>query len=231
MNSGLALRYCNQVKCVTYSTFMIIKIQELPPIGTNAYALIEPDRKECLIFDAPEGAFDWATRVAKEYGCKISGLILTHGHWDHILDGHRFVEAGIPTYGHPEDRDLFEEPEKMKQYSMPGIKFLPVMINHWMKHGDTLNLLGEKLEIRHVPGHCPGNVLIYLASEKLVIVGDAIFAGSIGRYDLPGGDFSVLEESIRTQIYTLPDETTIYPGHGVSTTVGQEKRSNPFVRA
>ena len=116
------------------STPMIIKMQELPPIGTNAYALIEPDRKECLIFDAPEGAFDWATRVAKEYGCKISGLILTHGHWDHILDGHRFVEAEIPTYGHPEDRNLFEEPERMKQYSMPGIKFLPVMINHWMKH-------------------------------------------------------------------------------------------------
>ena len=210
---------------------MIIKFQELPPIGTNAYALIEPDRKECVIFDAPEGAFEWATRVAKNHDCKISGLVLTHGHWDHILDGHRFVAAEIPTYGHPKDRELFEEPEKMARYSIPGIKFLPVAINHWIKGGDTLDLLGEKLEIRHVPGHCPGNILIYLASEKLAIVGDAIFAGSIGRYDLPGGNFSVLEKSIKTQIYTLPDETTIYPGHGGSTTVEQEKRSNPFVRA
>ncbi|MGK0309347.1 MAG: glyoxylase-like metal-dependent hydrolase (beta-lactamase superfamily II) [Lentimonas sp.] len=209
---------------------MIIKFQELPPIGTNAYALIEPERKECVIFDAPAGAFEWATQIAKDHGCKISGLVLTHGHWDHILDGHRFVAAEIPTYGHAEDKVLFEEPEKMTRYAIPGIEFLPLTINHWIKGGDTLDLLGDKFEIRHVPGHCPGNILVYLASESLVIVGDAIFAGSIGRYDLPGGDFSVLEKSIKTQIYTLPDETTIYPGHGVSTTVENEKRSNRFVR-
>ena len=209
---------------------MIIKFQELPPIGTNAYALIEPDRKECVVFDAPAGAFEWAMQVAKDHDCKISGLILTHGHWDHILDGYRFVAADIPTYGHAEDKKLFEEPEKMARYALPDVEFLPLSIGHWVKGGDTLDLLGAKLEIRHVPGHCPGNILIYLESEQLVIVGDAIFAGSIGRYDLPGGDFAVLERSIRTQIYTLPDETIIYPGHGGSTTVEREKRSNPFVR-
>ena len=209
---------------------MIIKFQELPPIGTNAYALIEPDRKECVIVDAPAESFEWATQTAKEHDCKIVDLILTHGHWDHILDGHRFVSAGISTYGHIADKVLFEEPETMARYGIPGMDFLPVIIDHWIKDGDTLNLLGDKLEIRHVPGHCPGNILVYLASEKLAIVGDAIFAGSIGRYDLPGGDFSVLEKSIKTQIYTLPDETTIYPGHGGSTTVAREKSSNPFVR-
>lgn len=209
---------------------MIIKFQELPPIGTNAYALIEPERRECVIIDAPSGAFEWATQIANEHDCKIVGLILTHGHWDHILDGHQFVKAKIPTYGHAEDTVLFEEPEKMTRYAMPGVEFLPVSIDHWIKGGDTLDLLGDSLEIRHVPGHCPGNILVYLASEKCVIVGDAIFAGSIGRYDLPGGDFAVLENSIRTQIYTLPEETTIYPGHGGSTTVEREKRSNPFVR-
>ncbi len=209
---------------------MIIKFQELPPIGTNAYALIEPDRKECVIFDAPASAFEWATQAAKDHDCKISGLILTHGHWDHILDGYRFAAADIPTYGHAEDKKLFEEPKEMARYALPGVEFMPLRIDHWIKGGDTLDLLGAKLEIRHVPGHCPGNILIYLESEQLVIVGDAIFAGSIGRYDFPGGDFSVLERSIRTQIYTLPDETIIYPGHGVSTTVGREKRSNQFVR-
>ena len=225
--------YCSNVLWYVFhiNVLMIIKFQELPPIGTNAYALIEPDRKECLIFDAPTGAFEWATKVAKDHDCKISGLILTHGHWDHILDGHRFVKADIPTYGHSADRELFEEPEKMTQYAIPGVEFLPVSINHWIKGGDNLNLLGGTLEIRHVPGHCPGNILAYLASDNLVIVGDAIFADSIGRYDLPGGDLSVLEKSIKTQIYTLPDKTTIYPGHGVSTTVEQEKRSNPYVRA
>ena len=210
---------------------MIIKSQELPPIGTVAYALIEPDRKECVIVDAPEGAFEWAKDIAEEHNCKIIGLILTHGHWDHILDGHRFVDAKIPTYGHPDDKTLFEESAKMKPYAIPGMELLPVAISHWIQGGDTLNLLGANLEIRHVPGHCPGNILIYLADEKLAIVGDALFAGSIGRYDLPGGDFSILEQSIKTRIYTLPDETTIYPGHGGSTTVGKEKRSNSFVRA
>ena len=81
-----------------------------------------------------------------------------------------------------------------------------------------------------MPGHCPGNILVYVASEKAALVGDVIFAGSVGRYDLPGGDLSVLEQSIQTQVYTLPDQTVIYPGHGGNTTVAQEKRSNPFVR-
>lgn len=210
---------------------MIIKFKDLPPIGTNAYALIEPDRQECVIVDAPAGAFDWAEQIAQEHSCKIVGLILTHGHWDHILDGHRFVKAGIATYGHKDDKLLFEEPEKMVQYAIPGLQFLPVAIDHWIKGGDTLALLNNNMEIRHVPGHCPGNILIYLKSEQFAIVGDAIFAGSIGRYDLPGGDFSVLERSIKTQIYTLPDETTVYPGHGGNTTVGREKRSNSMVRA
>ena len=209
---------------------MIIKFKEMPPIGTNVFALVEPARNECVIIDAPQESFSWATQVASENGCTVTGLILTHGHWDHILDGHKFVAAGIPTYGHADDRDLFEAPAKMVNYAMPGVELLPVPIQHWIKGNDTLDLLGDRLEVRHVPGHCPGNVMIYVASQKLAIVGDAIFAGSVGRYDLPGGNYSVLEKSIKNQIYTLPDETKIYPGHGDSTTVGQEKRSNPYVR-
>ena len=209
---------------------MIIESQELPPIGTYAYALIEPERKECVIIDAPLEAYDWAVQVAQKHGCQIVALILTHGHWDHILDGHEFAAAGIPTYGHVEDTMMFEEPSKMASYAIPGLEMQPVPIDHWITGGDVLDLLGAKLEIRHVPGHCPGNVLVYVASEAAALVGDVIFAGSVGRYDLPGGDFSVLEKSIKTQVYTLPDATVIYPGHGPTTSVGKEKRSNSFVR-
>lgn len=209
---------------------MKIEFKEMPPIGTNAFALIEPARSECVIIDAPLDSFSWAEQIARENSCSIAALILTHGHWDHILDGHKFANAGIPIYGHIDDKRLFEQPAEMTNYAIPGVELLPVPIDNWLQNNGTIDLLGDVFEIRHVPGHCPGNVLVYLASQGWALVGDAIFAGSIGRYDLPGGDFSVLEKSIRTQIYTLPDETTIYPGHGGRTTVAQEKRSNPFVR-
>jgi len=210
---------------------MIIESQELPPIGTNAFALIEPSRKECVIVDAPAEAYDWALQVAQQHDCQIVALILTHGHWDHILDGHKFAAAGIPTYGHLADTEMFAAPSKMASYAIPGLELLPVSIEHWVKAGDTLDLLGDQLEIRHVPGHCPGNILVYVASVQAAIVGDVIFAGSVGRYDFPGGDFSVLEQSIKTQVYTLPDATIIYPGHGSNTSVAEEKNGNPFVRA
>ena len=210
---------------------MIIESQELPPIGTNAFALIEPSRKECVIVDAPAEAYDWAMQVAQQHDCQIVALILTHGHWDHILDGHKVAAAGIPTYGHLADTEMFAAPSKMASYAIPGLDLLPVPIDHWIKAGDTLDLLNDQLEIRHVPGHCPGNILVYVASIQAAIVGDVIFAGSVGRYDFPGGDFSVLEQSIKTQVYTLPDATVIYPGHGPNTSVAQEKDGNPFVRA
>ena len=210
---------------------MIIESQELPPIGTNSFALIEPSRKECVIVDAPAEAYDWAMQVAQQHDCQIVALILTHGHWDHILDGHKFAAAGIPTYGHLADTEMFAAPSKMASYAIPGLDLLPVPIDHWIKAGDTLDLLGDQLEIRHVPGHCPGNILVYVASVQAAIVGDVIFAGSVGRYDFPGGDFSVLEQSIKTQVYTLPNATIIYPGHGPNTSVAEEKNGNPFVRA
>lgn len=209
---------------------MIIESQELPPIGTNAFALIEPELKECVIIDAPLEAYDWAQQVARQHGCKIIALLLTHGHWDHILDGHKFAAAGIPVYGHEADKEMFAAPSKMASYAIPGLQMQPVVITEWIEDSTILNMLGTEMEVRHVPGHCPGNVLFYLPSESATIVGDVIFAGSVGRYDLPGGDFATLEQSIRTQVYSLPAETIIYPGHGPKTTVAHEQATNPIVR-
>jgi glyoxylase-like metal-dependent hydrolase (beta-lactamase superfamily II) len=109
-----------------------------------------------------------------------------------------------------------------------GIKVDPVAVDRWVAQGDRLTALGLEFEVRHVPGHCPGNILFQVG--RSAFVGDALFAGSVGRTDLPGGDRAELEASIRTQIYTLPDETKVYPGHGPATTVGQEKATNPHVR-
>lgn len=209
---------------------MIIESQELPPIGTNAFALIEPELKECVIIDAPLEAYDWAQQVARQHGCKIIALLLTHGHWDHILDAHKFAAAGIPVYGHEADKEMFAAPSKMASYAIPGLEMQSVAITEWIEDSTILNMLGIEIEVRHVPGHCPGNVLFYLPSECATIVGDVIFAGSVGRYDLPGGDFATLERSIQSQVYSLPAETTIYPGHGPKTTVAHEQATNPIVR-
>ena len=118
----------------------------------------------------------------------------------------------------------------MKAFAGMEFKMEPLKVDHWVEAGDTLAALGTTAEVRFVPGHCPGSVLFYFAREDAAFVGDALFKGSIGRTDFPGSDFAVLAKSIRTQIYTLPDVTRVYAGHGPPTTVGEEKKDNPYVR-
>jgi hydroxyacylglutathione hydrolase len=113
---------------------------------------------------------------------------------------------------------------------MPGISFDPISITNWVECGDKLDLLGREVEVRHCPGHCPGNIIFWVKQESICFVGDVIFAGSIGRADLPGGDFATLEKSIQKNIYTLPEKTKILPGHGPNTVVAEEILTNPYVR-
>jgi glyoxylase-like metal-dependent hydrolase (beta-lactamase superfamily II) len=126
---------------------------------------------------------------------------------------------------------LYETPEIMEQRMGRALGLEPVKIDAWVQQGDRFSALGTEVEVRHVPGHCPGNVLFHLAAARAAFVGDALFRGGIGRTDLPGGSFEQLENSIRTQIYTLPGDTTVYPGHGPETTVGEEQANNPYVSA
>jgi hydroxyacylglutathione hydrolase len=206
-----------------------IRSFELPPIGTQCYAILDPERQELVVMDAPLNAFATIERLAVETGYRITGLYFTHGHWDHILDGKRFNQAGIPTFAHPGDRDFYEQPDVMASYSIPGLEMPPVSIDSWLEDGTGIEILGKKVELRHVPGHSPGSLLYWFSDDKFAISGDAVFRGSIGRTDFPGCSFAQLESAILSQIYTLPDETTLYPGHGPETTVGLEARSNPFV--
>jgi glyoxylase-like metal-dependent hydrolase (beta-lactamase superfamily II) len=118
----------------------------------------------------------------------------------------------------------------MKKFIGEDLGLEPIKVDFWMKQGDRFEALGTTVEVRHVPGHCPGNILFYLAAANAAFVGDALFNRSIGRTDLPGGSFEMLAKSIREQIYTLPDQTTVYPGHGEPTSVGDEKAGNPYVK-
>ena len=198
-------------------------------IGTNAFLLTDSDRGEAVLIDAPHDVLDTVRPVLEAEGCRLTTLILTHGHWDHTGDAARVRAAGARVLAHEADRPLIETPDLMRAFLPPGIQVDPVMIDRVIGEGETVEILGQTGEIRHVPGHCPGNILVYLADEGVAFVGDALFAGSIGRTDLPGGDFDTLARGIRSRIYSLPEATRILPGHGPETTVGREARSNPFV--
>ncbi|MSU23038.1 MAG: MBL fold metallo-hydrolase [Opitutus sp.] len=202
------------------------------PIQTNAYLLIEPARGEAVLIDAPGGVWAKVAPILARGKCRLTELWLTHGHWDHTQGGAEVVRAsGAKVRAHVDDQVLIETPEIMERFMGERMNLEAIHVDHWIAQGDRFEALGTTVEVRHVPGHCPGNVLFYFAQAGAAFVGDALFNGSIGRHDLPGGDFDLLEKSIQEQIYTLPDATVVYPGHGPKTTVGAEKTSNPYVTA
>ncbi len=210
-----------------------MKLHVLPagPIETNGFLLTDAPRGEAVLIDAPGGIWALVEPILAREKCKLVELWLTHGHWDHIQDAAQVVRAtGAKVRGHAADRVFFDTPEVMSAFLAGRVSLEPVAVDHWVAQGDMFEVLGRTVEVRHVPGHCPGNVLFYFASVGAVFDGDALFAGNVGRTDLPGGSREVLIQSIREQIYTLPDETKVYPGHGPTTTVGEEKRNNPYVR-
>jgi glyoxylase-like metal-dependent hydrolase (beta-lactamase superfamily II) len=211
---------------------MNVHVLPAGPIETNAYLLTAPERGEAVLVDAPGDIWPQVVPLLAAEKCRLIELWLTHGHWDHIQGAAEVVRATDATVrAHRADQAMFETPEIMRSFMFPGLVIEAVHPKIWVAQGDRFDALGEVVEVRHVPGHCAGNVLFSLAKLKAAFVGDALFAGSIGRIDLPGGSMKVLDHSIRSQIYTLPDETTVYPGHGPTTTVGNEKRTNPYVHA
>ena len=209
-----------------------MKLHVLPagPIQTNAYLLTAPERGEAVLIDAPDGIWQEVEGILAAAKCRLGELWLTHGHWDHTQGGAEVVRrSGARVRAHPEDRVLIETPEVMERFMGERLNLEPIHVDHWVGQGERFEALAIGVEVRHVPGHCPGNVLFYLPALQAAFVGDALFSGSVGRTDLPGGDAALLERSIREQIYTLPPETTVFPGHGPKTTVGVERRGNPYV--
>ena len=200
------------------------------PIQTNAYLLMSPERGEAVLIDAPGGIWTAIEPLLKKDACTLRELWLTHGHWDHTQGGAEVVRAsGARVRAHPDDRALIETPEIMERFMGERLKLEAIRVDHWLAGGEKFDALGLVVDVRHVPGHCPGNVLFYFAAAGSAFVGDALFNGSIGRTDLPGGSFEQLERSIREQIYTLPEATVVFPGHGPKTTVANERATNPYV--
>jgi hydroxyacylglutathione hydrolase len=201
------------------------------PIQTNAYLLTAPGRGEAVLIDAPGKVWAGVAPILAREKCRLTELWITHGHWDHMQGAAEVVrETGALCRAHEADRMLLENPRVMSAFMGEDLGLEPVAVSAWLRPGERLAVFGTEVEVRHVPGHCPGNVLFHFPAAAAVFVGDALFNGGVGRTDLPGGDAAELVQSIRTQIYTLPPETVVYPGHGPATTVGEEKTFNPFVR-
>ena len=194
--------------------------------GENCYIIADPALGRAVLVDPGEDAELFLRRIAAER-LSLEAVWLTHAHIDHIVGVGRIVaETGVPVYLHPADRSLYDA--VMEQGSWLGLHPEPLPPpDRDLAEGDTLRLGGLAYTVRHLPGHSPGGVA--LVGHGMAFVGDALFAGSIGRTDLPGGDAATLLIGIKTVLLALPDATIVYAGHGPSTTIGEERRTNPFL--
>lgn len=208
-----------------------IKSFTFNPFSENTYILFD-DSKECVVVDP--GMSD--AREEKELstfiqnqGLKVVRLLNTHCHIDHVL-GNKFVADtyGVPLEIHEKDLEVLRAvPTYAASYGFP--LYQEALPEKFLKEGEDVTFGQTTLQVLFTPGHAPGHVVFYHPESKNVVGGDVLFQRSIGRTDLPGGDHATLLHSIRTQLFALPDDVTVHPGHGPATTIGEEKTSNPFL--
>lgn len=202
--------------------------------GVNTYVMWDPETLEAAIVDP--GMIDGEEikaleRFIESNQLKPKHLLNTHSHLDHIF-GNAVVKEkfGLEIKAHPADAFLANDlPRQAMRFGLRQ-QLTPQTIDIELHDGDTLYLGKERIEVIAVPGHSPGGVAFYVPESGFVITGDALFAGSVGRTDLDGGDHAILIEAISRRLMNLPDSTVILPGHGGESTIGREKQSNPFIR-
>ena len=201
--------------------------RDIGPFMTNVYLLVEEEERKAILVDPGIDCELIAGTIQQEVS-ELIWVVNTHCHLDHAAGNHLFAGDGKARLAIHED-----ESEHLKAIVRQGLIW-GISVREspepdlYLDESSTLELGGTNIKIIHTPGHTPGGICLYMPGA--VIVGDTLFAGSIGRTDLPGGDTGTLLDAIRTKLYTLPDETRVYPGHGPETTVGEEKLTNPFVR-
>ncbi len=198
------------------------------PFAENGY-LVECGEGVAVAVDPGAGARTMV-EILRGGELSLAAVLLTHAHLDHV-DGLSTLldEADAPVYLHPDARAQYDAlPEQAKRFGMP-LDRPPPPPDEALAHGETLAFGSCAFQVREAPGHAPGHVIFWEEEEGAAFVGDVVFRGSIGRTDLPGGDYRVLMRSIREQVLTLPDETRLYTGHGPDTTVEQERTGNPFL--
>ncbi len=213
----------------------MIEIQTLAynPFMENTYLLIDRDSHEAIVVDAgmsfPEEKESFAQFILNN-NIRLKRHLLTHAHVDHVL-GSEFIlqEYGIYPEMHEEGMPILKETQHfIKVYGLPPAA--TVFPKHYLLDGDKIALSSAELDIIYTPGHAAGSICIINHNEKFILTGDVLFKDTIGRTDLPTGDFDLLMYSIKEKLFRLGDDYTVYPGHGGTTTIGYEKVNNPFLR-
>jgi hydroxyacylglutathione hydrolase len=190
---------------------------------TNCYLLEAP--QGWILFDAPDGACEWVRSL--DIDPKL--LLLTHGHVDHVQDLARISQQfGCPIGCHPLTAPMISDREFFRSFGF-ALEIEPVKPDFLIEETSSRDFLGAQFQLLEVPGHCPGSLCFFLPNDRLLVGGDVLFAGSIGRGDLPGGDSDLLVQEIRKKLFPLGDEVIVLPGHGPPTKIGTERRTNPFV--
>lgn len=211
------------------------KIEAIPvgELEANCYLVLCPLTRQMAVIDPGAEAERIAGRITAS-GAQVAAILHTHGHFDHVGATEELLAllgGGIPVYAHPADAYLYEREARAMGatfgYAAPETLVQP---ERTLNDGDILAIGQVELEVISTPGHTPGSVSL-LCGETCIFTGDTLFHRGIGRTDLPGGDEDAIYESIAARLYALPDALTAFPGHGPSTTIGAEKRENPFVRA
>ena len=201
--------------------------------GINTYIVYDPEEKEAAIIDpgmSQKREFEALESFIDREGLKVTHLINTHLHIDHAISDLWVKEKyGVPVEANADDAFLGQYIAQQAQgFGIPG-EYVAIEIENKLKEGDVVKIGRGELKVLHVPGHSPGSICLYDKEDGFVIVGDALFEGSIGRTDLPGGNHRQLVDAIKNKLLTLPRETAVYSGHGNPTTIGREWDSNPYL--
>ena len=209
--------------------------------GTNCYVVAASAGSECVVVDPGQDAVQGVEDLLREHRLKPVAVLLTHGHIDHMWSVVPVCGAhDVPAYVHPADRALLSDPGRglslgVGQQLFGGLVFTEPDDVVELPTGGPLELAGLRFTVDLAPGHTPGSIMFRLpgdeaAAEPLLIAGDVLFAGSIGRTDLPGGDHAAMLRSLATAVLPLADDTVVLPGHGPATTIGHERATNPYLR-